>query len=78
MGKPRELWLSKTAGGRYIITKFKPKLGRIKGTRIPEVESPFDPLLFPGICEPSVLHLLGSTLPPLTPKRIRMTVELID
>lgn len=74
----RILWLTKVSSGRYYITKGKPIAGRIRGTRKQEMEAPFDPLDFRHICEFSVKYLLGSTLPPLTPKRIRMTVELID
>jgi len=76
--KPRLLWLTKTANGRYCITKCKPVRGRIVGTKIEECEAPFDPLDFRKICEQSVQYLMGSTLPPLTPRRIRMTVELLD
>jgi hypothetical protein len=77
MGKPRSLWLTKVNNGSYYITKTKPIAGRIRGTRKQEMESPFDPLDFRHICEPSISYLLGSTLPPLTPKRIKLTMELI-
>jgi len=73
--RPRLLWLTKTANGRYCITKCKPVRGRIVGTKIEECEAPFDPLDFRKICEQSVVYLSGKSLPPLTPTRIRMTVE---
>lgn len=76
MPKPRLLWLTKVKSGRYYITKTKPVLGRIKGSREQDMEASFDPLDFRQICEASVIYLLGSTLPPLTPTRIWMTVEL--
>ncbi len=75
--KPRLLWLTKAASGRYIITKFKPQKGRVQGTRIEECDAPFDPLDFRLICEQSVIYLSGKPLPPLTPTRIRMTVEYV-
>lgn len=75
--KPRLLWLTKVDGGRYIITKTKPIKGRIFGTRKMEMDAPFDPLAFRHICEPSVIYLSGKPLPPLTPTRIRMTVEYV-
>lgn len=75
--KSRILWLTKAASGRYIITKTKPIKGRIYGTKIEECEAPFDPLDFRKICEESVVYLSGKTLPPLTPTRIRMTVEYV-
>ena len=75
--KPRTLWLTKVDGGRYLITKTKPVRGRIFGTRKDEMDAPFDPLSFRHICEASVIYLMGSTLPPLTPRRIRMSVELL-
>jgi hypothetical protein len=78
MGKPRLLWLTKVDGGRYIITRLKPVSGRIKGTRRPEMDSPFDPMIFRHICEASVINLAGAPLPPLQPKRIRMTVDYVD
>lgn len=74
---PRLLWLTKVDGGRYIITKTKPIKGRILGTRTPEMDAPFDPLAFRQICEASVIYLAGNALPPLTPVRIRMTVEFV-
>jgi len=76
--KTRILWLTKVSSGRYYITKGKPVAGRIKGTRKQEMEAPFDPLDFRHICEFSVNYLMGSTLPPLTPRRIKMTIELLD
>lgn len=60
-----------------MITKTKPINGRILGTRKTEMEAPFDPLAFRHICEASVLFLSGKALPPLTPTRIRMTVEYV-
>lgn len=75
--KSRILWLTKVSSGRYYITKSKPVAGRIKGTRKQEMEAPFDPLDFRHICEFSVQYLMGSTLEPLKPRRIRMTVELL-
>ncbi len=75
--KGRLLWLTKTATGRYVITKGKPIRGRIRGTRIEECEAPFDPLDFRKICEESVIYLSGRALPPLTPTRIKMTVEYV-
>lgn len=75
--KSRILWLTKVSSGRYYITKNKPIAGRIKGTRKREMEAPFDPLDFRHICEFSVNYLMGSTLPPLTPRRIKMTIELL-
>ncbi len=75
--KGRLLWLTKVDGGRYLITKTKPVRGRILGTRKQEMDAPFDPLAFRHICEASVLFLSGKTLKPLTPTRIRMTVEYI-
>lgn len=74
--KARLLWLTKVNNGSYYITKTKPIAGRIKGTRKQEMEAAFDPLDFRHVCEPSVIYLLGSTLPPLTPTCIWMTVEL--
>lgn len=74
--KTRLLWLTKVNNGSYYITKTKPVAGRIKGTRKQEMEASFDPFDFRHVCEPSVIYLLGSTLPPLTPTRIKMTVEL--
>jgi hypothetical protein len=78
MSKTRILYLTKVNSGSYYITKTKPIAGRIKGTRKQEMEAPFDPMDFRHVCEPAVQYLMGSTLPPLTPKRIRMTVELLD
>jgi hypothetical protein len=75
--KPRILWLTKVDGGRYLITKTKPVRGRILGTRKDEMDAPFDPLAFRHICEASVIYLSGKVLPPLTPTRIRMTVEIL-
>ncbi len=76
--KPRLLWLTKVASGRYLISKTKPKHGRILGTRIKECDAPFDPLDFRKICEESVVYLSGKALPPLTPTRIKMTVEYLS
>ncbi len=75
--KPRLLWLTRVASGRYMITRSKPTHGRIKGTRIKECDAAFDPLDFRKICEESVIYLSGKSLPPLTPTRIRMTVEYV-
>ena len=75
--KPRLLWLTKVEGGRYMITKTKPIRGRILGTRKDEMDASFDPLSFRHICEASVIYLGGRTLPPLTPTRIKMTVEFL-
>ena len=77
MSVPRLLWLTKDAQGRYLITKTRPVLGRIRGTQIQEVDAPFDPVPFRGICEKSVIYIAGKKLPPLTPTRIRMTVEWV-
>ncbi len=75
--KPRLLWLTKVASGSYYITRQKPVAGRIRGTRKQEMEAPFDPLDFRHICEASVVYLGGRTLEPLTPTRIKMTVEYL-
>lgn len=77
MAKSHLLWLTKTASGRYTITRFKPVRGRIKGTKISEMESSFDPLVFPNMCEASVIKLAGSPLGHLETRRILMTVEYI-
>lgn len=60
-----------------MITKTKPVIGRVLGTRRQDAEAPFDPLAFRHICEASVIYLGGRTLPPLTPTRIKMTVEYV-
>lgn len=75
--KSRALWITKVNNGSYNITLTKPIAGRIKGTRKQEMEAAFDPLDFRHICEPAVLYLSGKVLPPLTPTRIRMTVEYL-
>ncbi len=69
--------LSKVHGGRYIISKKKPIKDFIAGTKIPELDVPFDPLAIRHICEASVGLFTGVTLNPLASVRIAITIQIL-
>lgn len=73
------LWLTKCHGGRYLLTVFRPTIHRIRGTPHDDAyEIPGEPIAVRYLCEPGVKALIGTTLEPLTPTRIRLTGALLQ
>lgn len=74
-----KLWLTQCDGGRFILTVFRPKIARIRGTeRLDAFESIGEPIAVRYLCQPGILSLMGKLPPPLTPTRIELSAKFLD
>lgn len=72
------LYLTRCNGGRYMMTLLEPSIHRILGTSFEDVfEAHGDPITVRYMCEEGIKRALGTTLAPLTPTKVKLTLELI-
>jgi hypothetical protein len=67
-------YLTKVHGGRYLLTRLAPIVRTIRGTQTLDAFSqPGEPLDVRHLCEPGVVAMLGHTLEPLMPTKIKLS-----
>jgi hypothetical protein len=73
------LWLSRTAGGTYLITRLPPLLERIAGSdRMDLFERPGEPVAVRHLCPDAMHAMYKIDLEPLQSIRIRLVIWPVE
>jgi hypothetical protein len=73
------LWLSRAAGGTYLITRLPPLVQRIAGTdRMDVFERPGEPVAVRHLCAEAMAAMYKIELEPLESIRIRLVIWPVE